>query len=108
MPAQAWIDSQSVEQYLGFISGATPGDDLLVTDRLIAAAQNQIERLLGYRVLDLYGGENQDAVPPALVQAGCMLVAHWFEQRETAAERGLSEVPFGVQDIVAEFREFTF
>ena len=40
-------------------------DDELI-GRLVIAAQNHVERLLGYPIEDTYGGVGQDEIPPAL------------------------------------------
>lgn len=82
-------------------------DDLI--SRKIDAAQNQVERLLGYSIEDTFGGEDQEPIPDALVEAVSQLAAFWYEQRE-AANIGIvsTPIPFGVSQIVNEFREFTF
>uniref|UniRef100_A4WS98 Phage gp6-like head-tail connector protein n=1 Tax=Cereibacter sphaeroides (strain ATCC 17025 / ATH 2.4.3) TaxID=349102 RepID=A4WS98_CERS5 len=81
--------------------------DQPVLERKLAAAQNHIERLLGYRIEERFGRTDQEPVPPALVQAVLQLTAWWYENREAASE-GAREIPFGVSEIVNEFREFTF
>ncbi|MGR3823867.1 MAG: head-tail connector protein [Salipiger marinus] len=80
-------------------------DDLL--QRKLAAAQNHVERLLGFKIEETFGGADQDEIPPALIEAVSQLAAWWYEQREAAGE-GAREVPFGVREIVAEYREYTF
>lgn len=69
------------------------------------AAQAHVENIIGYRIADVFpdGG-----CPPALKIAILQLAAWWFEQRETASENSTSEVPFGVSDILREYREYTF
>jgi hypothetical protein len=83
-------------------------DDLLL-DQKIQAAQQHIERLLGFKIEETFGGQDQDPVPPVLVEAVCQLAAWWYEQREAAVTGTIvNEVPFSVREIVAEFREYTF
>ncbi|EYD71593.1 hypothetical protein Rumeso_04994 [Rubellimicrobium mesophilum DSM 19309] len=79
--------------------------DLIVG--LVDAAQAHIERLLGFRIEETYGGEDQDPVPEDLKLAVNLLAAWWFDNR-TAADEARREVPFGVREIVNEHREFTF
>lgn len=50
------------------------------------------------------GAQNASDVPPDLRQAVLMLVAHWYEHREAALEGALSQMPLGVQSILAEHR----
>lgn len=83
-------------------------DDALITGK-IEAAQNHIERLLGFSIEATFGGAGQDAIPPALMQAVFMLAAHWYENRE-ASLVGVSGqyIPHGVWEIVNEYREYSF
>ena len=84
------------------------GDDALL-GRKIAAAQNHLERLLGFKIEETYGGEDQDPIPPALVEAVCQLAAHWYENREgTVVGATAQALPFGLSDVIAEFREWSF
>jgi len=83
-------------------------DDTLI-GRKIAAAQNHIERLLGVDIEATYGGAGQDPIPDALKEAVSLLAAHWYENRE-ASVIGLSTatIPFGVHELVREYREFSY
>jgi len=74
-------------------------------DRVIAAAQAHIERLLGYSIAERY----PEAAPEPLKIAVLQLAAHWHEQRETVSfeDRGHA-VPFGVWDIVTEWRDWGY
>jgi len=84
------------------------GDDALL-ERKIAAAQNHIERLIGFKIEARYGGADQDDIPPALVEVVCQLAAHWYENREgTVVGATAQALPFGLSDIVREFREWSF
>lgn len=75
--------------------------------RLVEGAQAHIERQLGFKIALAYGGDDQEPVPEDLKQAVLMLAAHWFDNHEAAGE-GMREIPFGVSDIVASYREYTF
>ncbi len=46
-------------------------------------------------------------MPHALREAVLQLAAWWFANRETVMERG-QELPFGVSEIVNEYRDWTF
>lgn len=75
----------------------------------IAAAQNHIERLLGFRIEESFGGEDQDDIPASLIEAVKQLASHWYEQREAVAiGHGAALVPFSVAEIVAEYRDWSF
>lgn len=89
------------------LTNDAPADDLTLLGDKIAAAQNHVERLLGFQIEATFGGDGQDAIPPALIEAVKQLAAWWFENREAATD--LARVlPFGVSEIIDEFREWSF
>lgn len=101
----------TVEQFkeqINFTDELGSADDALIA-RKIAAAQDHVERLLGFKIETAYGGEDAEEIPPALVEAVLQLAAHWYENRE-ATLIGVSgqELPFGVRAIIAEYRNFSF
>ncbi|GGG62796.1 hypothetical protein GCM10011415_06470 [Salipiger pallidus] len=102
--AVATLDN--LKDQLAFTDDIGDADDGLL-QRKLDAAQNHVERLLGFRIEATFGGEGQDEVPPALVEAVLQLAAHWYDNREAGAE-AVRELPFGVREIVTEYREFTF
>ncbi|MGP9804490.1 head-tail connector protein [Paracoccus sp. NSM] len=79
-------------------------DDLLIQGKL-DAAQDLIERHLGYGLLERF--ETVHAVPPAIREAILQLAAWWYENREAVTDRG-APLPFGVSDIIASYREWSF
>jgi hypothetical protein len=85
----------------------TDEDQLL--SRKIEAAQNHIERQLGFKIEQRYGGEDQEPIPSVLIEAVGLLAAHWYENRE-ASLIGINgaSLPFGVQDAIDDYREFSF
>lgn len=102
----AIVTLNQLKEQLAFTDDIGAVDDALLT-RKLDAAQNQVERLLGFKIEETFGGVDQDPVPPALVEAVSQLAAWWYEQREAAGD-GAREVPFGVREIITEYREFTF
>lgn len=84
-----------------------PGEDQTLVSMKIDAAQNHIERLLGFKIEDEFGSTGQDPIPPALCEAVMQLAAWWFENREGGGDAA-RPLPFGVAEIVAEYREYTF
>ena len=86
-------------------------DDLIA--RKIDAAQNHIERLLGFKIEEEYPPTAGDApvstVPAALKECVCQLAAHWFENRE-AVLVGVSAqpLPHGLDDIIREYRNYSW
>ncbi|HEY0960649.1 MAG TPA: head-tail connector protein [Novosphingobium sp.] len=102
------VSLAEMKQQLNLTDDLGTDDDALIT-RKIAAAQNHIERLLGFKIETRFGGADQDEVPPALAEAVAMLTAHWYENRE-ATLIGISaqELPLGVWSIVNEYREYSF
>lgn len=97
---------EDLKDQLAFTDDIGDADDRLLQQKL-DAAQNHVERLLGFRIEAEFGGVDQDPVPPVLVEAVLQLAAHWYDNREAGAE-AVRELPFGVREIVTEYREFTF
>lgn len=99
------VTTEQMKAQLNILSS----EDDEIIERKIEAAQNHIERLLGFKIEETYGGTDQEKIPPALIEAVCQLAAHWFENRE-AALVGVSgeDLPFGLWQIVNEFREYSF
>lgn len=95
-----------LKEQLAFTDDMGAVDDALLI-RKAEAAQDLIQRRLGFRIEDRFGGEGQEAVPPALVEAVLMLAAWWYETRETAGDNS-REVPFGVSMIIDDFRDWSF
>jgi uncharacterized phage protein (predicted DNA packaging) len=102
----AIVTLSEIKEQLAFTDDIGAVDDALL-GRKIAAAQNHIERLLGFKIEETFGGEDQEPVPPVLAEAVCQLASWWYENREAAGD-GAREVPFGVQEIITEYREFSF
>lgn len=102
------VTLDQVKEQLSFTDDMGTADDALLT-RKIEAAQDHIERLLGFKIEGTFGGQDQDPVPASLVEAVSQLAAHWYEQRETAiAGQAMASIPFGVWEIVTEYREWEF
>jgi hypothetical protein len=98
------VSTQELRRQLAFTDDVGNEDDGLLAWK-IQAAQQHVERLLGFKLADRY--ENTLLVPAPLKEAVLQLAGHWYEHREGVTE-SLREVPYGVSAIVAEFREFTF
>jgi uncharacterized phage protein (predicted DNA packaging) len=81
-------------------------DDTLLT-RLLAAATAHVERLVGFKLDDttaLPGG-----TPADLELAVLQLAADWYENREASLVGVTAQpIPFGVEQIVNEYRNYTF
>lgn len=104
----AIVNIYELKEQLNITADLGTGDDALLT-RKIEAAQNHLEGLLGFKIEARYGGEDQDPIPPALVEAVCQLAAHWYENREgTVVGATAQTLPFGLSDIVREYREWSF
>ncbi len=101
--AIASLDDLKAE--LSFAADLGAVDDGIM-NRKLTAAENFIERELGFKFSATYGGIGQDPVPPALQQAVLMLAAHWYENREVIGDG--REMPFSVRDILSNFRDYSF
>lgn len=97
------------------LTDSAPGDDLVLLQGKIEAAQGHIERLLGFKIEDRFYPEHEkpedrgdrDPVPPDLIEAVMQLAAFWFEHREASGDGG-RPLPFGVAEVVNEHRGWTF
>lgn len=78
-------------------------DDTLLT-RLLAVSTAQVERQLGFKLSSMEG----DA-PADLEHAVYMLAADHYENREASLVGvAITAIPFGVRDIINEYRNYTF
>lgn len=104
----AIVTTDDLIAQLNIFGDLTDQDTALIAAK-IPAAQGHIERLLGFRIEDTFGGAGQEPVPPSLKEAVIQLAAWWFEQRE-AVLIGVSatEIPFGVRELVDAYREWSF
>lgn len=101
----AIVSLEEMKEQLGITPDMGAVDDALIT-RKIAASQEHIERLLGYKIADNFAPEE---VPASLHEAVCQLAAWWYEQRESALIGvNAAEIPHGVWSIVNEYREWSF
>lgn len=101
------VTVDELKEQLNLTADLGTGDDALL-ERKIAAAQDHLERMLGFKIEATYGGADQDPIPPALVEATCQLAAHFYENREATTETAVTTVPHGVDDVVRNYREWTF
>lgn len=84
-----------------------PTEDLQALQDKGEAAQNHVERLLGFRIEEEFGGEDQDPIPEALREAVLQLACWWFEHREAVTDSD-RRMPYGVDEIVDQYRDWTF
>lgn len=89
------------------LTSDAPTEDLLALQQKGLAAQNHIERLLGFKIENEFGGTGQEPVPEALRECVMQLACWWFEHREAVSDRD-TRLPYGVDEIVNEYREWTF
>lgn len=102
----AIVTLDQLREQLNFTADMGSVDDALLSLKL-DAAQDHLERYLGFKIEDTYGGLDQPEIPPALREAVCQLAAFWYEVREAAGE-GARVIPFGVTEIADGYREWTF
>ncbi|SHF67435.1 phage conserved hypothetical protein, phiE125 gp8 family [Loktanella atrilutea] len=84
-----------------------PNDRLVETVRgssLIVSDADPLAAWRGPAMIDATFGTAVDDVPPALVQAVRMLVAHWYANREAVVTRSAAPLPLGVQMLIAPYR----
>jgi uncharacterized phage protein (predicted DNA packaging) len=87
------------KEQLSFTDALGPVDDGLLT-RILGAAEGFVAARLG-RALDAN-------TPEAVRHAVLMVAAHWYENREASIDANLRSIPFGVDDIIREYRSWVF
>lgn len=89
--------------HLNLTASQTLDDDLIV--RKLKAAQEHVERELGYKIEEEY----PDGAPETLKEAIYQLAAWWYDQRETAIVGVTAmQIPFGVREILINYRNWSF
>jgi hypothetical protein len=101
----AIVTVDELKQQLNLTADLGTADDALL-GRKLAAAQNHVERLLGFKIAEEF--EDEADVPPALVEAIYQLAALWYEERAAASGVNTMAVPYGLADIVREHRRWSF
>lgn len=71
------------------------------------AAQDHIERWLGFKIEERFGAVPLAPMPPSLVEAVLQLAALWYDSRDGAADQ-LRPLPFGIAQIVDSYRDWSF
>jgi uncharacterized phage protein (predicted DNA packaging) len=88
------ITTTEVQAYLRLDSD----EEAAIIAGLIAAARAHVEQATGMTLSD------DATVPAPLRQAMLMLIGHWFNAREAAAEARFESVPHGVAALLAPYR----
>lgn len=95
---------EQLKEELAFSGDLGTDDDAMMT-RKLQAAQNHVERLLGYKIEEKFGtAEGQEPVPQSLTEAVLALAAHLYDKR---GEDGPA-IPEWVADVVQTYRGWTF
>lgn len=106
---ELFLPIEEVKAHVG-LSADQDADDWLIQGK-IQAAEDYINRMLGFQMRVRYPAPGDSpvasAVPASLREAVVQLAAWWFENREAATDMS-RELPFGVREIVTEYREWTF
>lgn len=95
-------DSDGIEQVL-----APDAFELVETVRgscLVVSGDAPVTAWHGPFIMDVTFGTTAEEVPPALVQAIQMLVAHWYANREAVVTGGVTPLPLGVDMLIAPYR----
>lgn len=97
------LDLAALKQHCSVVGTA---DDVVLT-RCLGAATAHLKRLLGFAIDD--AEQFPDGTPADVEMATLQLAAHYFENREaTIVGVSAMPIPFGVAEIVAEYRNYTY
>ena len=97
------VDLAALKAHLNI---TTDIDDAILPGK-ITAAQSFIENHLGYAIATEYASPL--TVPDALKEAVLQLAAHLYENREGSLVGVTAQVlPYGLEDILANFRGYSF
>ena len=101
----AIVEGSKLFEHLNLVDSG----DQAVCARLVDAAQDHMERQLGFKITTRFGGVGQEAIPESLKQAVLLLGGHWFENREgTLVGVTAQALPYGVTEIIGDFRDYTY
>jgi hypothetical protein len=93
------LSPAAIKPHLAIAAGDT-GDDALIADYIAAAEGHVVKHTR--RDLDT---EFPDGWPAPILQAVRLLVAHWYAHREAVALGQAAKVPFGVDAMLAPWRD---
>jgi hypothetical protein len=100
------VSLADMKTHLGITPDMGDADDAMIQKQLGAAGAH-VARLLGF-ALD-HGEQFPNGTPADIDQAVKLLAAHWYENREaTLVGVSAEPIPFGVIEIVREYRTFTY
>lgn len=91
-----------VRAFVGIIDEGETEEDVLI-QQFLDSAKDYIAR---YTRRDL-DAEFGPEFPASLLQAQRLLVAHYYRFREAGTPGASDDIPFGVKDLLADFRAFT-
>lgn len=89
----------AIKPHLALAAGDT-GDDPLIQGYIDAA-----EVWVGKHLRRDLDNEFPGGWPPPILQAVRLLVGHWYMHREAVTQGQLAEVPFGVAQMLAPYRD---
>lgn len=100
------VSLDQMKAHLGITEDMGTVDDALI-ERQLASAKAHITRLIGFALDDAV--QFPGGTPADLDQAVMLLAAHWYENREATLVGVSAEyIPFGVAEIVREYRTYTY
>jgi uncharacterized phiE125 gp8 family phage protein len=88
------------------LTSDAPDEDQVILQQKGDAAQAHIESQIGFKIEERFGGA-LPPVPQDLKEGVLQLAAWWFANREALADSD-KLLPFGVQEIIASHRDWTF
>ena len=95
--------SVSLDDMKAHLNVTFSDDDALITSK-VAAAQSIVEAELGFVLAEKF----TDTIPAALLEAIKQVAAHLYENREAVSEYRAYDLPHSADDIVRNFRNWSF
>lgn len=93
------ITPAAIKPHLALAAG-DGGDDLMLQDLIDAAERHVADHLRRDMATNYASGW-----PAPALQAVRLLVAHWYNNREAVAAGAMNPVPFGVDRMLAPYRD---
>jgi len=100
-----YYDTDNVEQAFTDFTLTIGNDDAIVTLADGASWPSVYDRVDAIQIeYDTGYGDDPSDVPQAIRTAALLMIAQWFDNRQSSADKVYSELPFGVRALLMNYR----